>query len=170
MHHGLRGLWSPLFTRVQDCFGLSQSVSTLCSLCYLLVCETFTDFSHNVSRQHSLHLNQVQHYLPFYWYSKTSLYRTSRDRCQRLNIPEVRNKPYTFICIDYSCLIKPEVRNTEVPYTEVLLYLPSLQSASVGRQVFILFGYRPCSGAQVQRNSEGLLGFWGVSVTVFCIV
>jgi len=40
---------------------------------------------------------------------------------------EVRNKPYTFICIDcsqaiYHCSIKPEVQNTDVRYTEVLHY------------------------------------------------
>jgi len=39
-----------------------------------------------------------------------------------------RNKPYTFICIDcsrviYRCSIKPEVRDTKVRYTEVLLYI-----------------------------------------------
>ena len=46
----------------------------------------------------------------------------------RYIISEVRNKPYTFICIDcsraiYHCSIKPEVRNTEVRYNEFLLYL-----------------------------------------------
>src|SRR6218665_2855899 len=53
----------------------------------------------------------------------------SRPVCTCTHSLKVQNKPYTFTCIDYSraiyrSSIKLEVRNTEVRYTEVLLYRP----------------------------------------------